>query len=438
MRRDFRVKIDFSKIYFDARRFSWVFVDSSRILYVHELADHIQKLFDLEKPFHLLSKFEETHCFLPFDEDVRILENNDTVLIVPGTGFVKSAQNGESSTQNSTHNTLQNGFKEPINYSKINNIGDSEISYPSEKSSIHNTLETTSDTVSMSETFYRTALHETATNDEDLKTTDDNFTEDTSVTEDILTSKKKRIRKRPKRKKQMSTTAECDASPIEPSLKKPKIIDSILIPSGKHIRFKGVEDGDKMMDGDVLPENNEIQQNGRGGFRPDIAKDLNALLSLRKSSTPLTFTHKRVMKDFKPEVIDESRMSTESNNDTNQPNSSATSNKSASNPTKHHENSESKLSDILNSTITFKVFRIGEDYTPQLSDFILAQVLGYNRDESKYTLKIIEGLEQLQDPYGKFSLPKDDDNDDEDETNDVLVLESSKLIDLKPVKALNQ
>ena len=80
MRQDFRIKLDNSRIFRDARQYSWVFIDSTQIFYVSQLADHVQRLFNVKRPFHFLSKFEDMCYYLPVDEDIRVLENNDTVV----------------------------------------------------------------------------------------------------------------------------------------------------------------------------------------------------------------------------------------------------------------------------------------------------------------------------------------------------------------------
>lgn len=36
-----------------------------------------------------------------------------------------------------------------------------------------------------------------------------------------------------------------------------------------------------------------------------------------------------------------------------------------------------------------QVFRMGEDYTPQLSDVIIANILSTSADGSQYTLKLL-------------------------------------------------
>lgn len=76
----FRLKVDLSKFFHDARRFCWIFVDGTKIKQVIHMKQHISKLFNIEEPFHLLLNDTE---YLPPIEDVRILKENETILLVP-------------------------------------------------------------------------------------------------------------------------------------------------------------------------------------------------------------------------------------------------------------------------------------------------------------------------------------------------------------------
>lgn len=144
------------------------------------------------------------------------------------------------------------------------------------------------------------------------KMTEDNFTEDNStINESTASNKRKRIRKR-KPKKPAEAVPESDVSVVESSGKKPKIIDSILISSGKHIRFKGLDNEGNASDvSTTMNENNSqrVVQNGDGKSKHFGNTDLSALLNLRQSSTPLTFAHKRQKRDYKVEPMDEAGMS---------------------------------------------------------------------------------------------------------------------------------
>jgi len=78
-RSHFRLKVDLSKFFYDARRFCWVFVDGTKIQQVIHMKQHISRLFNIEEPFHLLLNNSE---YLTPIEDVRILKENETILLV--------------------------------------------------------------------------------------------------------------------------------------------------------------------------------------------------------------------------------------------------------------------------------------------------------------------------------------------------------------------
>ena len=131
----------------------------------------------------------------------------------------------------------------------------------------------------------------------------DLLTEDTSIKEEnTSTNKRKRVRKKKQKKSAEDGTEESDYSMTESVEKKPKVLDSVVISSGKHIRFKGIDEDEAS---GTSMDNNNIQRvnyNGDVKTKQFVNKDLTALLNLRQSSTPLTFSHKRNKRDFKPEV----------------------------------------------------------------------------------------------------------------------------------------
>lgn len=212
--------------------------------------------------------------------------------------------------------------------------------------------------ISFTGSLYRTALHETIADDtKDSKMTED-LTEDNSITEDsTVSNKRKRVRKR-RLKKPTDIVPESDGSLMETSDKKPKIIDSILISSGKHIRFKGLDDEDTASDNNALSENNvqRVIQNGDIKHKQSINKDLTALLNLRQSSTPLTFQHKRMKRDYVPETISETVTSVDTTKSINKSNASnVSSSKSMIEPERVKENSISNKSTADDDTVSFKV-----------------------------------------------------------------------------------
>ncbi|XP_017882316.1 uncharacterized protein LOC108626249 [Ceratina calcarata] len=81
---NFRIKIDLCKYYNDVRRYCWIFIDGTKMLQIAHLMEHITKLFSIKEPFHLL--LNETD-YLPPNEDIRILKENETILVSPGSGL---------------------------------------------------------------------------------------------------------------------------------------------------------------------------------------------------------------------------------------------------------------------------------------------------------------------------------------------------------------
>lgn len=80
MRFDFRVKVDLTEVIDGSQQHSWVFVDSTKIFLIKDLKNHLKQLFKISKPFHLFSKSDGELYTLPSIEDVRVLQNNDTIL----------------------------------------------------------------------------------------------------------------------------------------------------------------------------------------------------------------------------------------------------------------------------------------------------------------------------------------------------------------------
>lgn len=74
---NFRVKLDLCKFYNDARRFSWIFIDSTNMFKISHVKQHITGLLNIKEPFHLLLNENE---YLPPSENIRILKENETIL----------------------------------------------------------------------------------------------------------------------------------------------------------------------------------------------------------------------------------------------------------------------------------------------------------------------------------------------------------------------
>ena len=131
------------------------------------------------------------------------------------------------------------------------------------------------------------------------RVTDSLITEDYTVDLNTSTKRKRLRRKRGKRLNRDSETRIKQNTFVEGS-KKPRIIDSIIIASGKHIRFSGA--GEEIdLQSSSTPVKSEFYT--KICDTPDQnklpSKDLNSLLALKQCSTPLTFECKKVEKEFK-------------------------------------------------------------------------------------------------------------------------------------------
>lgn len=76
-RPNFRIRLNLSKYYNDVRCFSCIFVDGTKMIEIAHIKEHITKLFDIREPFHLLLK---NTMYLPPNEDIRIVKENETIL----------------------------------------------------------------------------------------------------------------------------------------------------------------------------------------------------------------------------------------------------------------------------------------------------------------------------------------------------------------------
>ncbi|XP_014224301.1 uncharacterized protein LOC106650668 [Trichogramma pretiosum] len=460
-RHDFRVKVDLSRVFKDARRYSWIFVDSTKIFDVRHLANRVQEVFGVSQPFHLLSTHEDTNVFLPLDEDVRVLENNDTVLIVPGTGINESSEVSSGVKRGMNYEELEkdisvkykhprhdpelnfpNGFeKEEFETSKISQNLDASTPYLSDKSYMTTNNITINKTDLAANSFYRTALHDTMeveTNDSKMAVNGDNSVN--SVNDDSLVStKRKRVRSRKKKTKD-ATISESDISMNETNNKKPKVVSSVLLPSGKHIRFEGLDDDSSEFsesNNSTINTSSKTQVNGSNGVKNNAAikNDLSNLLSMGQSSTPLTFSYKKPRKEMKiSEKLIEVSDSMEYQNFSNKQENQNSSIKQANG----QENSQlAPPATPEPDTYSFKVFRISENYTPQVSSVILGRILARSKEGSQLTMKILHGKDQLRDPEGKFALPKEDEEDEVDKDNDIITIEKEKLLEFTKIKALD-
>lgn len=154
-------------------------------------------------------------------------------------------------------------------------------------------------------TFY-SVISDTAINSEgetDSKTTDNNLTEDCNMLDSIVSiAKRKRVRKRkPRNRSQIivSPPEIAEGMSKEPNSKKPKIIDTCIISSGKHIRFDDMEHEDNIAKQIVQ----EVSRSDSCSSKASSSKDLSTLLALGQSSTPITFLNKKLKNGIETESM---------------------------------------------------------------------------------------------------------------------------------------
>ncbi|KAK5639977.1 hypothetical protein RI129_010788 [Pyrocoelia pectoralis] len=58
----------------------------------------------------------------------------------------------------------------------------------------------------------------------------------------------------------------------------------------------------------------------------------------------------------------------------------------------------------VNDIIAFKRFMLSEDYTPEISNYIIGNVCSYSPSTSTIVIKVLEGKEQCNEPKGKFYI----------------------------------
>ncbi|XP_029162170.1 uncharacterized protein LOC114933760 [Nylanderia fulva] len=402
----FRLKIDLSKFFHDARQCCWIFIDGAKIQNIIHIQQHISKLFSITEPFHLLLNNTE---YLPPTEDIRILKENETIQVLPGSGL-KNGINKSETCNSSVHDKQVHttDIKRGIVTSDILDISNNILN-DSQSNSMNNTAENM--------TFYSVIDKTVSDNTEDETDffTDNNLTENCNLTDSVISiPKRKRVRKRkPKNKSKTFSELLSYSSMSENTFKKPKIIDSRIIPSGQHIRFDNIEKEENNIAKQIIQE---TSRNESCISKASSSRDLSTLLALGQSSTPITFVNKKVKNEVKREneLNDEIRTRVLKKN--MEDNISKEKNLQDKEKTQNYENlilSDLELCPIMTrkpqvkDIIAFKTLKIGADYTPQISNFIVTEVVSFNSSSENYVLKVIRGKEEVQMPLGKFSLSEE-------------------------------
>lgn len=86
-----------------------------------------------------------------------------------------------------------------------------------------------------------------------------------------------------------------------------------------------------------------------------------------------------------------------------------------------------------NDVIAFKYLRVGENYTPQVSEYIVGMIESVDRENENLKIFILAGNEQVVKPNGKFAVMVMEVDEIENDTN-TLVLSWSDLLEPRIIR----
>ncbi|XP_017882322.1 uncharacterized protein LOC108626253 [Ceratina calcarata] len=417
---NFRIKIDLCKYYNDVRRYCWIFIDGTKMLQIAHLMEHITKLFSIKEPFHLL--LNETD-YLPPNEDIRILKENETILVSPGSGLnndttINNVILSESRYRQEVENTpvKQERIGNSVQHKQMQTNFPIAVSSPARETLPTDTANKSGNDVSEVSIMSCEGEDSEVNSIADSKTADLSLASDRStIIENITCSKRKRVRHRKKKQQQE----------MEPPLKKkeetnlkPKIINSCVVSTGKHIRFNNVDtEGAEEVQSDTIDR--------PASLSTAISKLAN-LLALGESPAPLTFSNTRIKQEVKTERTsdEEAVRFNPSSENTNE--STAVINNNILTPTEIEQYPPMTTKPQLKDVIAFKMLKIGSDYSPQISNYIVADVISYCPKSSMYTLKVSQGISEVQVPVGKFTIIE---NEEEQELKDTITLNYVQIME---------
>ncbi|OAD60800.1 hypothetical protein WN48_04567, partial [Eufriesea mexicana] len=542
-RSNFRIKLDLCKFYNDVRRFSWIFIDSTKMFQIIHVIEHIVKLFNINEPFHLLLNEVE---YLPPNEDIRILKENETVLVSPGSGLknqfdlavsttvLPENQSGEKSrnipvkleqTRNSyQHNQLQTSLSSTLSSTvprivscsikqitsnpveqTISDSVERIISSPIEQKISTPVTQAVSTAVSpvvstpiqqrvsspveqkVPTSFQQTeSMSVQLSSDSTTKSQGENFSVrpkrrryrraqkiSTPVTQAVSTavppvvstpiqqrvsspveqkvptsfqqtesmsvqlssdsttkSQGENFSVRPKRRryrraKKKIQTEYSEIKKNKNNLKKPMIINYCTIPCGKHIRFDNIDDKN-ITEKDTTSVETMNSANTTNVSPPH---ELANLLSLGQNSTPLTFTNIRAKDEIKVEPISDVEISSNQSSENIKKDTTLI---NEVNLLKEAWDTDYGVYPImttkpqLEDVIAFQIFKTGMYYESGLSKFIVAKVISYCAETSLYTLKISQGLSEIQEPNGELTLTT---GEEECVINDTIKLNYTRMFE---------
>ncbi|XP_033353633.1 uncharacterized protein LOC117235571 isoform X1 [Bombus vosnesenskii] len=403
-RTNFRIKLDLCKYHKDLHRFCWIFIDSTKMINIKDVKTHINLLFRINEPFDLFLNEVE---YLPPNEDVRILKENETVLVLPKTRL-SNIQLSSTQLINQLHLAVSNPVS-PIDAGKQDpesspadskRIGPTAINSPAAKSS--------------------PVQHEFSS---DITDKLQNSKESTDVEIPYVYARRKRTRRRKSSKPEQLLLNEGDRS------SKAYVINAKVVPLGKHIRFDNIDD-------EICLENPVTCPETIRGVHTTVSPvhELTNLLSMVNNSTPPTFENNRVKN-----TVNAKHQSNEVNG-VNTNVSASIASIMALGESKEFVNTDLETYPVMttkpkiNDIIAFKMLKIGSDFTPQVSNFIVAEVVSCSPEKSLYIFKVLQGLSEVQVPVGKLNCM---DESEEHAMNNTIKLNYAQIMKPRLVSVSN-
>ncbi|EFN78302.1 hypothetical protein EAI_04990 [Harpegnathos saltator] len=434
-RSHFRLKVDLSKFFNDARRICWIFVDLTKFQHVIHVKQHSTKIFGIREPFHLLLNDAE---YLPPMEDIRILIENETIKVIPGSGIQNEVLNAVVTVPDTNNNKNFSKTKAYNNISHNKVVETTDATTEKIEINTSNGLDVSEDPLNYTDSaliYNNTANAMFTTAIDDIEAdADSKVMEYSNISESCNTidsaTKRKRVRKRkPRNNNPQETNLDNKHNSLEVSSsdtkeesksKKPKIINSLTIPTGKHIRFSDTEQKENHVNKlEIANDSVEFHTSKL------TSKGLSTLLALGQSSTPITFTKKikdnSKTENFQTPIISAIEVDMESPTE------------EKAKCIKHLKKTKSDNSieksvctidisrkmyahkDLLNlplenfpvmtrkprvgDIISFKTLKLADDYTPQISNFIIGETW-FTTDvmTKKIGINACNGLDISDDP----------------------------------------
>ncbi|KAG7202063.1 hypothetical protein KM043_004741 [Ampulex compressa] len=312
---------------------------------IDHIKQHITKLFGITEPFHVMLNDTE---YLPPMEDVRILKENETILVAPGSGLQAELEPSPNITvlENERGNFPQYGKSSNSTRhkeTKIFGVPQAKAAAALDGSEFRNNglSEMQADISSIETTFHSVIEDNELESATESKATDSNITDDSATISGAVNwpNKKKRTRHR-KSKKQaniFALTAETWRRQLEHSMQRVK----------EEVKVENVSDEETrtIAGAEMKLEGRTGESLGKETFKAEINGDAwqKGHISIKNVATCPRMTER-------PQIGD---------------------------------------------MIAFKIWRITQNYSPYMSEYIIAKVMSYCPKKEEYTFDILEGKEQF-------------------------------------------